>query len=84
MSKQVMNSMAYPGFSSPKKQRGCAPMYKALAGTKFTALPKRGTSTTHDYVPNKETRETIEKASRGEDVYGPFATVEELMAFLDA
>lgn len=38
---------------------------------------------THEHVPNIKTQETIEKALRGEDVYGPFSTVEELMASLN-
>ncbi|MBR1532399.1 MAG: type II toxin-antitoxin system RelB/DinJ family antitoxin [Eubacterium sp.] len=35
-------------------------------------------------VPNAETVATIEKADRGEDLYGPFNTVDELMESLNA
>jgi DNA-damage-inducible protein J len=35
-------------------------------------------------VPNALTMETIEKADRGEDLYGPFNTVDELMESLNA
>ncbi len=35
-------------------------------------------------VPNAETVAAIEKADRGEDLYGPFNTVDELMESLNA
>lgn len=35
-------------------------------------------------IPNEVTRETIEKANRGEDLYGPFDSVEALMRELNA
>ena len=35
-------------------------------------------------VPNSETIAAIEKADRGEDLYGPFDTIDELMESLNA
>ena len=35
-------------------------------------------------VPNALTKQTIEKADKGEDVYGPYDTVDELMESLNA
>lgn len=35
-------------------------------------------------IPNEVTRETIEKANRGEDLYGPFDSIEALMRDLNA
>lgn len=34
--------------------------------------------------PNETTYETMEKAEKREDVYGPFDTIEELMASLNS
>lgn len=41
-------------------------------------------SDTNVDVPNAVTRETIEKANRGEDLYGPFDSVAEMMRVLNA
>ena len=35
-------------------------------------------------IPNPQTRKTLEAAERGEDLYGPFHTVDELMEALNA
>ncbi len=35
-------------------------------------------------VPNSDTKAAIEKADKGEDVFGPFNTVDELMESLNA
>ena len=35
-------------------------------------------------IPNSVTREAIEKAQRGEDLYGPFESVTDLMEALNA
>lgn len=35
-------------------------------------------------IPNEVTRATIEKANRGEDLYGPFDSIEVLMRELNA
>lgn len=36
------------------------------------------------YYPNEITIKTIEEAERGENIFGPFNTVEEVMEALDA
>ncbi len=52
--------------------------------TKSKAPHKPNSRIASSHILNKETREAIEKALRGEDVYGPFETYEEMMAFLKA
>lgn len=37
-----------------------------------------------EYYPNELTIKTIEEAERGENMYGPFATVAEVMEALNA
>ena len=82
MTMQFMTSASFPSVRKPSV---CTPPFrKAAFGTKPTGLQKTKTHAGRRHFPNKETRETIEKALRGEDVYGPFSTVQELMAFLEA
>lgn len=82
MTMHFKKSASFPSVGKPSV---CIPPHrKAVFGTKPTGLQKTKTPAMRRHSPNKETRKTIEKALRSEDVYGPFSTVKELMAFLDA
>ncbi len=82
---KTMHFKTSASFPSVRKPSVCIrPLRKAVFGTKPTGLQKTKTHAVRKHTPNKETRKTIEKALRSEDVYGPFSTVKELMAFLDA
>ena len=48
------------------------------------AVPAYGYASALQHIPNEETREVIAKAERGEDLYGPYYTVESLMEALNA
>ncbi|GAB1825556.1 hypothetical protein [Turicimonas sp. TL08] len=82
MTMHFMTSASFPSLGMPSI---CTPPYRKLAfEAKPAGLNKTKTHAERRHTPNKETRETIEKALRGEDVYGPFKTYKEMMAFLDA